>query len=142
MNLAERNLRRGIFGSVPDLIASIETYLEAHNEDLWFPPYRGGLPMRLPGRPASAAERGSIASQRSSEGAGWRGHSNLNAAALRGPTATGASPWHSASVGAVSSKFRPLGATPTFSRSCSRASTSAQGLGRGCCNHGLAEQDA
>ena len=32
-DLTERNLRRGIFGSVPDLIASIETYLEAHNND-------------------------------------------------------------------------------------------------------------
>ena len=32
-DLTERNLRRGIFGSVPDLIASIETYLEAHNDD-------------------------------------------------------------------------------------------------------------
>ena len=31
-DLTERNLRRGIFGSVPDLITSIETYLEAHNE--------------------------------------------------------------------------------------------------------------
>jgi transposase len=31
-DLTERNLRRGIFGSVPDLIASIETYLEANNE--------------------------------------------------------------------------------------------------------------
>lgn len=31
-DLTERNLRRGIFGCVPDLIASIETYLEAHNE--------------------------------------------------------------------------------------------------------------
>lgn len=32
-DLTERNLRRGIFGSVPDLIASIETYLEATNEN-------------------------------------------------------------------------------------------------------------
>ncbi|WP_459986899.1 transposase, partial [Nocardioides sp. AN3] len=32
-DLTEKNLRRGIFGSVPDLIASIETYLEANNED-------------------------------------------------------------------------------------------------------------
>ena len=32
-DLTERNLRRGIFGSVPDLITSIETYLEAHNDD-------------------------------------------------------------------------------------------------------------
>ena len=32
-DLTERNLRRGIFGSVPDLIASIENYLEAHNDD-------------------------------------------------------------------------------------------------------------
>jgi transposase len=31
-DLTERNLRRGIFGSVPDLITSIETYLEATNE--------------------------------------------------------------------------------------------------------------
>lgn len=32
-DLTERNLRRGIFRSVPDLITSIETYLEAHNDD-------------------------------------------------------------------------------------------------------------
>lgn len=32
-DLTEKNLRRGIFGSVPDLIASIENYLAAHNED-------------------------------------------------------------------------------------------------------------
>jgi len=32
-DLTEKNLRRGIFGSVPDLIASIETYLEANNDD-------------------------------------------------------------------------------------------------------------
>jgi transposase len=32
-DLTERNLRRGIFGSVPDLITSIETYLEANNDD-------------------------------------------------------------------------------------------------------------
>jgi transposase len=32
-DLTERNLRRGIFASVPDLIASIETYLEANNEN-------------------------------------------------------------------------------------------------------------
>lgn len=32
-DLTERNLRRGIFGSVPDLIASIESYLEATNEN-------------------------------------------------------------------------------------------------------------
>jgi transposase len=32
-DLTERNLRRGIFGSVPDLIASIQTYLKAHNND-------------------------------------------------------------------------------------------------------------
>jgi transposase len=32
-DLTERNLRRGIFGSVPDLITSIEKYLEAHNDD-------------------------------------------------------------------------------------------------------------
>ena len=32
-DLTERNLRRGIFGSVPDLIASIENYLDAHNDD-------------------------------------------------------------------------------------------------------------
>jgi transposase len=31
--LTDKNLRRGIFGSVPDLIASIETYLNAHNAD-------------------------------------------------------------------------------------------------------------
>lgn len=31
-DLTERNLRRGIFGSVPDLITSIENYLEAHND--------------------------------------------------------------------------------------------------------------
>lgn len=32
-DLTDKNLRRGIFGSVPDLIASIEDYLEAHNDD-------------------------------------------------------------------------------------------------------------
>ncbi|MBA2391000.1 MAG: IS630 family transposase, partial [Geodermatophilaceae bacterium] len=29
----ERALRRGVFHSVPDLIASIEAYLDAHNDD-------------------------------------------------------------------------------------------------------------
>jgi transposase len=32
-DLTDKNLRRGIFGSVPDLIASIETYLAATNND-------------------------------------------------------------------------------------------------------------
>lgn len=32
-DLTEPNLRRAIFGSVPDLITSIETYLEATNEN-------------------------------------------------------------------------------------------------------------
>lgn len=32
-DLTEKNLRRGIFGSVADLITSIETYLAAHNAD-------------------------------------------------------------------------------------------------------------
>lgn len=32
-DLTEKNLRRGIFGSVPDLIASIEDYLATHNDD-------------------------------------------------------------------------------------------------------------
>lgn len=32
-DLTEKNLRRGIFGSVPDLIASIETYLQANNDN-------------------------------------------------------------------------------------------------------------
>jgi transposase len=32
-DLTDRNLRRGIFGSVPDLIASIESYLNAHNSN-------------------------------------------------------------------------------------------------------------
>ena len=32
-DLTDKNLRRGIFGSVPDLIASIESYLNAHNAD-------------------------------------------------------------------------------------------------------------
>jgi transposase len=32
-DLTEKNLRRGIFGSVPDLITSIEAYLNAHNAD-------------------------------------------------------------------------------------------------------------
>ena len=31
--LTDKNLRRGIFASVPDLIASIQAYLDAHNED-------------------------------------------------------------------------------------------------------------
>lgn len=31
--LTDKNLRRGVFGSVPDLIASIESYLNAHNAD-------------------------------------------------------------------------------------------------------------
>jgi transposase len=32
-DLTEKNLRRGIFGSVPDLITSIEKYIEANNDD-------------------------------------------------------------------------------------------------------------
>jgi hypothetical protein len=32
-DLTQKNLRRGIFGSVPDLIDSIGTYLDAHNEN-------------------------------------------------------------------------------------------------------------
>jgi transposase len=32
-DLTDKNLRRGVFGSVPDLIASIEDYLNAHNAD-------------------------------------------------------------------------------------------------------------
>lgn len=32
-DLTDKNLRRGVFGSVPDLIASIQTYLDAHNAD-------------------------------------------------------------------------------------------------------------
>jgi transposase len=32
-DLTEKNLRRGIFASVPELIASIESYLNAHNAD-------------------------------------------------------------------------------------------------------------
>lgn len=32
-DLTDRNPRRGIFGSVPDLIASIETYLAVTNND-------------------------------------------------------------------------------------------------------------
>src|SRR5699024_4372991 len=32
-DLTEQNLRRGIFGSVPELIASIEDYLEANNDE-------------------------------------------------------------------------------------------------------------
>jgi transposase len=32
-DLTEKNLRHGIFGSVPDLIASIQTYLDAANEN-------------------------------------------------------------------------------------------------------------
>ena len=32
-DLTDKNLRRGIFGSVPELIDSIEQYLEANNED-------------------------------------------------------------------------------------------------------------
>ena len=32
-DLTDKNLRRGIFASVPDLIASIEAYLNAHNTD-------------------------------------------------------------------------------------------------------------
>lgn len=31
-DLTDKNLRRGIFASVPDLIASIEAYLNAHND--------------------------------------------------------------------------------------------------------------
>ena len=31
--LTDKNIRRGIFRSVPDLIASIQTYLDAHNTD-------------------------------------------------------------------------------------------------------------
>jgi transposase len=32
-DLTDKNLRRGIFGGVPDLIASIESYLAAYNDD-------------------------------------------------------------------------------------------------------------
>ena len=32
-DLTDKNLRRGIFASVPDLIASIQTYIDAHNAD-------------------------------------------------------------------------------------------------------------
>ena len=32
-DLTDKNLRRGVFASVPDLIASIEEYLDAHNAD-------------------------------------------------------------------------------------------------------------
>ena len=32
-DLTEKNLRRGIFGSVPDLIASIQAYLDTHNAE-------------------------------------------------------------------------------------------------------------
>ena len=32
-DLTDKNLRRGIFAGVPDLIASIEEYLNAHNAD-------------------------------------------------------------------------------------------------------------
>ncbi len=31
--LTEKALRRGVFHSVPDLIASIEAYLDAHNDN-------------------------------------------------------------------------------------------------------------
>ena len=30
-DLTDKNLRRGIFASVPDLIASIKTYIDTHN---------------------------------------------------------------------------------------------------------------
>jgi transposase len=32
-NLTDKAIRRGVFGSVPDLIAAIEAYLAAHNDD-------------------------------------------------------------------------------------------------------------
>jgi hypothetical protein len=32
-DLTDKDLRRGIFASVPDLIASIQTYIETHNTD-------------------------------------------------------------------------------------------------------------
>ena len=32
-DLTDKNLRRGIFASVPDLIASIQTYIDTHNAD-------------------------------------------------------------------------------------------------------------
>jgi transposase len=32
-DLTDKNLRRGVFASVPDLIASIEAYLNVHNAD-------------------------------------------------------------------------------------------------------------
>jgi len=32
-DLTDKNLRRGIFASVPDLIASIQTYIDASNDD-------------------------------------------------------------------------------------------------------------
>ena len=31
--LTDKAIRRGIFHSVPDLIAAIETYMEVHNDD-------------------------------------------------------------------------------------------------------------
>jgi hypothetical protein len=34
IDLTDKNLHRGIFASVPDLIASIEASLNAHNADL------------------------------------------------------------------------------------------------------------
>jgi hypothetical protein len=33
IDLTDKNLRRGVFASVPDLIASIEACLNAHNAD-------------------------------------------------------------------------------------------------------------
>jgi hypothetical protein len=30
-DLTDKNLRRGVFGSVPDLVTSVQTYLDAHN---------------------------------------------------------------------------------------------------------------
>jgi hypothetical protein len=31
--LTDKPLRRGVFASVPDLVAAIQAYLDAHNED-------------------------------------------------------------------------------------------------------------
>jgi len=57
--LTEKALRRGVFHSVPDLIASIEAYLDAHNDDpkpyLWTATAEGILAKVARGRVALQA---------------------------------------------------------------------------------------
>lgn len=51
-DLTDKNLRRGVFASVPELTASIEEYLNAHNAD---PNPTYGQPPPNPSSPKSSA---------------------------------------------------------------------------------------